>query len=292
MTIQRMLVPSLLAALAGCTVLPSVEYRAVDGPQSMEGMTDSFYRNRSQIEVAVQPSGEVTIVSKPAEYRAEKLGIKARADWRSSTKVNLTKVENSDLVSAAGIEVTDNTAKMITDYGGAAVKLIGLAVGVSSKAGEPPCLVPGPAVLIDASAPGTYNGNFPGDPPKLENIGKPDNKGCIRVTLRELPKDAMPASMIPKDTPTHNFYYSACREALVEVLAGNGTRAGARTVRVADPSHVQVVQFPAKGTIKMHSECGVSVVTDSVAQDNGAAVATALAEQAKAIKEAIEAAKK
>lgn len=292
MSVSRILAPGLLAVLTGCTVLPTVEYRTIDSPHSMEGMTDSFYRNSSRIELAVQPTGEVTIASKPAEHRAEKLGIKARTSWRSSTKVNLTKVENLEIVSAAGIEVTDNTAKAITDYGGAIVKLIGLAVGVSGKAAETPCLVPGPAVLIDASASGTYRGNFPGDPPRLEDIGKRDDKGCIRLTLGELPKDAMPASEIPKDTATHNFYYSACREAFVEVLAGNGTRAGARTVRVADPSHVQFVQFPAKGTIRMHNECGVSVVTESVAQDNGAAVASAFADQAKAIKDALDAAKK
>jgi hypothetical protein len=285
-------IPGLLAVLTGCTVLPSVEYRTIDGPRSMEGMTDAFYRNQSQIEVAVQSSGEVTIVSKPVEHRAEKLGIKARTDWRSSTKVNLIKVENLEIVSSAGIEVTDNTAKAITNYGGAVVKLIGLAVGVSGKQADAPCLVPGPPVLIDASASGTFKGNFPGDPPALESIGKRDNNGCIRVTLGELPKDAMSASEIPKNTSTHNFYYSACREALVEVLTTKSMRAGARTVRVADPTHVQFVQFPAKGTIKMHSECGVSVVTESVAQDNGAAVASALADQAKAIKEAIEAAKK
>lgn len=289
MFVPRALFPALLALLAGCTVLPSVEYRAIESPQSMEGMTDSFYRNQSRIEVQAAATGEVTIVSRPVEYRAEKIGIKAHRNWRSSTKVNLTKVENLDIVSAAGIEVTDNTAKAITDYGGAIVKLIG-AVGLLAKDLGTPCITPGPAVAIDVSESGRYLGN--GNGLRLEDIGRRDDKGCIRVTLGELPKDAMPASGIPKDTPTHNFYYSACREARVEVLGANGAPAGARVVRVADPLHVQFVQFPAKGTIRMHSECGVSVVTDSVAPDNGAAVASAFADQAKAIKDAIDAAKK
>lgn len=274
-------------SISGCTVLPSVKYRAITTPDDMTGMTDAFYRQQSQIEISVVPPSitagtttptkppELLIVSRPVEYRASKLGIKALTDWRSSTVVTLNKYQNTDLINSIGVEVTDNTAKAITEYGGALVKLIGLAV--SGELSQP-CVVSGQTLIFVVSPQGgTFDGNT-------------EKKGCITVTLGALPPDAMPADKLPMNQSTHNFYYSACRDATVTVK--QATSEVTKALRVADPSYVQFVQFPPKGTITSHSECGVSVQTDKAAVDNGAAVVNALATQGKAIKDALDAAAK
>lgn len=280
---SQLFVMLFVASISGCTVLPSVEYRAITTPDDMAGMTDAFYRQQTKIEISVvatntagATAGELLIVSRPAEYRASKLGIKALTDWRSSTVVTLNKYPNTDLINSIGIEVTDITAKAITEYGGAFVKLIGL--GVSGEAPQP-CIVSGPTLtLVVGPQGGTFDGN------------NPEKKGCISVTLGALPPDAMPADKLPMNQQTHNFYYSACRDATVTIK--QATSDVVKTLRVADPSHVQFVQFPPKGTITSHSECGVSVQTDKAAVDNGAAVVNALATQGKAIKDALDAAAK
>jgi hypothetical protein len=284
---------ALAAVISGCTVVPKVQYRAIGTAQDMEGMTDAFYRQRSDIVVTVAseartkdaagasvPVTELAIVSAPAEYRASKLGIKAVTDWRSSTLVTINKTANTDLVSSIGVEVTDNTAKAINEYGGALVKLIGLGAALDASPAEP-CMTNKAAVTISL-------------PEELKDemsfAGNTRTTGCIRIKLQGLPPDAMKASDIPLNTHTHNYYYSACRSAEVTVQQGPG-QVVRKVVRVSDPRWVQFVQFPPKGTITSHSECGVSVQTERAATDNGAAVIDALATQGKAIADALAASK-
>lgn len=283
--------------LGGCSALPSVQYRIIESSKDMDGMTDSFYLRRSEIELTLVTSTtakdpknnpalstEIAIVSKPREYRGTKLGIRADSSWRASTMVALNKTPNTDMINSIGIEVTDNTAKAIGDYGGAIVKVISLlALGAGPAL---PCLTQkgGPRTII-------LPDNLP-DTMSFDGSGDADvKKGCISIKLSPLPADALKASSIPLNNNTHNFYYSACRDAEITIKQSTGLSV-TKTVRINDPMWVQAIQFPPKGTITSHSECGVSVKTENSAPDNGAAIINALATQAKAIKDALDAAKK
>ena len=296
---SRLVVLCVAIILGGCTVLPTVQYRIIESAKDMEGMTDSFYRQRSEIELNLvsnakgkDPAGnevvttEISIASKPREYRASKLDIHAIENWRTSTVVSVTKAPNTDRVSSIGVEVTDKTARNIGEYGGAIVKVVSAVVAaaapdtpcLSSKAG--PKTITLPDTLTDTM---TFDG------------GEGDGKavvGCISIKLSPLPADALNASAIPLNTDTHKYYYSACRDAEITVMQGVG-RTFKKTVRVSDPQWVQLVQFPPKGTITNHSECGISVQTDKATSDIGAAaIIDALATQGKAIKDALDAGKK
>ena len=283
---------ALFIPLAGCTVVPTVQYRIIKSPGDMIEMTDAFYRARSEIVVtssllsATKPASgaessvlQISVASNPIESKDAKLGIRAVTNWRSSTVVNITKTENTDLVKAIGVEVTDNTAKNITAYGGAIVKIAGLAAADAA----PLCVIEGKPITISVPT-GTATGT-------LKASGSDGSSQCISLVIGPLPIDAIKADDLPQNSDTHNFYYSACRDVEVTVDP-NGKQRTVQKVRIADPAFVQYVQFPPKGSITMHSQCGVSVKTDAVSTDSGAAILEALATQGKAIKDAIDAAKK
>jgi hypothetical protein len=278
---------------SACTVLPSVEYRALskDDESQAVGIADSFYRNASVVEISLTstgpvknekgdsvPAGELTIASKPREYRVQKLGVVPITDWRSSTTVNITKILNTDRVSSIGVEVVDDTTKRITEAGGVVVKLIGLFL---ADAPEPPCVKAGGVIELDVWNQTTETRTYQGT----------SGTQCITVKMHEPPVDAITEAQLPLRTRTHNFYYSACRDATITVTQAP-SQVITKTVRIADPRRLQFVRFPAKGSITLHSECGVSVQTDKVAADNSFAIVDALAAQGKAIKDALEASKK
>lgn len=275
--------------LVGCTVLPTVQYRMIKGPADMAGMTDSFYLQRSEIEIAMGPEAkdaagkpvaqDPTITSLPRETRESKVGIRAVTNWRSSTVVTVNKFPNTDLVSSIGVEVTDNTAKSITSYGGALVKLLGIVADAAPAKPASDCLEPGKKITI----------SFPAD----IQSGKTAVEGypCIEVTVFDRPVEALETNKLPIGVDTHNYYYAACRDVEIS-FDPKGKKPMRKRVRISDPSFVQFVQFPPKGSITSHSECGVSVKTDAAAPDNGAAIIDALATQGKAIKDALDAASK
>ncbi len=273
----------LCVLLEACTVLPTVEYRAIAEPRDAAGLTDTFYRNESTVEVAVAAGksdvAAVTITSRPGDYKAQKLGIRALTDWRSATVVNINKVANTDRISSVGVEVTDTTVKRITDIGAIAGKFIAL-MGMVNPDASPPCIAAGKTVALPVGSQIAPVQQYKG------TSGEP----CIQVSLQPLPPDALKAEDWELNKPTHNFYYSACRDATIDVTQGPNHRVS-KTVRVADPRYLQFVQFPPKGSIALHSECGVSVQTDKAAPDSGAAIVEALETQAKAIKDALDARK-
>jgi hypothetical protein len=295
------------AILAGCTVLPSVQYISVKSPADMKDLSDAFYRQRSEISITVSEEAakeknivvaqnekkadgkkseekrniEVSLISKPSEYKSNgKIGIKHISDWRSSTVASITKVENTDLIKSLDVSVTDNISKSIAAYGGAIVKIIGLAAAVADA--KPSC--------ISEAKPLSIFTDFATDGDEFIIPCSAATNEAVKVALQVLPPDAMPASSLPFGTTTNYYFYSACRDARI-TFNQNGEHID-RTLRIADPRFVQMVQLPVKGSISSHSICGVSVKVEGVAVDNGAAIADALATQGKAIKDAIDASKK
>jgi hypothetical protein len=275
---------------AGCTVLPTVQYHVVKSPDDMKGMADSFFLQRSTIAIDLVSDtsaknkdnkdvlvSDVSIVSKPAEYRDLKLAIKPSNNWRSNTTVTVNKVDNKELVASIGVEVTDTTVKTINAVGGAIVKVISLAGGLGLLEVHEACTLP---ITYDV-------------PNNLPAEGSVDTgTTCFRLSVGKLPPDAMLATQIPVDSDTNYYYYAACRDAIVTLTLPNQTGNKTKTVRIADPRYVQLVQYPPKGTITSHSECGVSIKTEATSPTSAADIVDALATQGKAIKDAIDAAKK
>jgi hypothetical protein len=130
----------------------------------------------------------------------------------------------------------------------------------------------------------------------------------ISVDFGAVPFDARPISDLNTPLKVSGAVYAACRSAKVTVpasvtvstkLAGGGVETRSKsyfyekTVKVSDPRYFQVVAFPAKGKVSFHDQCGVSVTSQvDTGQSSALAITEALVAQGKAIKDAIEAAKK
>jgi hypothetical protein len=291
---------SVIGLLVGCTLLPEVQYKFIEKASDMKDQADAFYPQQTTVtakyveakdkKVGKDDAIETTIElgATPSEYRAKKIGIKPVTTWRSKTSINLTKKANTDLMASAGVEVEETLVKNITDYGGALVKVIALAA-VAAASADQPCLVPGgPDVKVNI-------GDRTPDQNEIlaDGNAQPPREKCVKVTLGKLPPDAIKLSEMPVGTDSNFLYYSACRDATISVVQSDvSIQRQQKTVRVSDPLYVQMLQFPPKGSITLHSECGASVQTEKSTGDNMSGVIGALAAQGKAIKDAIDAAKK
>jgi len=243
----------------------------------MDGMNDSFYLAQSKIVIDYdEKNKELTIKSIPTESTKHKYGIHAVTNWGSSTSVTLSKKDNTDLISSADVGVTDTRTKTIGELGGIVVKIIAAAVGFT----QDKCTSPGQYPL-------TLNPIVNFEEPSL---AYKDSTGCFKVTLKPAATDAIPTKVFTEQIRNEKkdseyFFYSSCRDA--QIIYKDGDHAVSTTVRIADPSQVQRIKFPQKGSISMHSECGVSIKMENAASDNTLSVIDALAAQTKAIQDAL-----
>lgn len=294
---------SALTLLGGCSAVPTVEYRRIQSPQDVRGMADSYFLQRSKLEFSISEATEaskdgksasilptMTFRSIPAEDSGRKLAVNPVKNWRAKTTLTLTKFENSDLVSAAGVEATNEVINSINEFGSTIVKAAPLlSLFGAAEDSVRPCLNPKGTVL-------TVLPEFKDASGKAEdfvfqgNANKPE-KDCVTVSVGALPPDAISFDALTVNENVDVFYYAACRTVSISVThRGEVLKAAGR---ISDPRFVQAVRFPAKGTLTMHSQCGVSIKSEKASNETTAsAIIEALAAQAKAIKDVVEAAKK
>lgn len=283
--------------------MPTVEYRIVRTPQDMRGMADAYFLQRSKLEVSINETTEaakdgkpasivptMTFRSIPAEDPGRKVAVNPVKNWRARTMLSLTKFENTDLVSSAGVEVTNEVINSINEVGAIVVKAAPLlALLGAAEETVKPCLDPKGKVVTVLPAFKDPNG-------KAEsliiqgNASKPE-KDCITVEVGAVPPDAILFESLTVNERTDVLYYAACRQVSISVIhRGEVLKAAGR---ISDPRFVQAVRLPAKGTLTMHSQCGVSIKSEKASNETTAsAILEALAAQAKAIKDVVEAAKK
>lgn len=287
-------------ALAGCGVRPSVTYSKItkESPPASD-LADSFYLQSSTITIedAAAAKGDekaptqLAVTSKPVEYPAFKLGIKGNSSWlgMANTTVNITKIENTAVVKSIGSETTDNRAADLEAIGKTVASLIPLVALTASTD------------TIDRSKlPWSVKAYVPieADPEGADAGRAIPLKDGVTMTLGALPVDAQPLDRLRLLASTDAFVYAACRDATISFVyadtAGNRSpgKRFTKTVKIADPRYFQVVAFPVKGSITMHSECGVSVTTGADPSSSAFDLAKVLAAQGVAIKAAIDASKK
>lgn len=304
---MRVQIPALACAsllVAGCTALPTVKYKQIRSPADMQGVSDTYFLQRSQIGIALTESAEkgkegkpdtttisVTVTSTPAEHVEFKLGFTPVRNWRSKTGVNLVKHENTDLPKTVGVEVSNEVVKTITEVGTTIVKVIAgvAAVAGAAEGGPKPCIDSRKQpLLVEPSSDGLGD---KGGRQIVEGNAGDKAAGCIAIRYDPLPPDAIPIASMPVSEDVNAFYYAACRRATVTVTHRGEAYVG--SIRISDPRYLQAAQMPPKGSLTMHSQCGVSVTSEKAANETTAsAIVEALSTQAKAIKDAIEAAKK
>lgn len=274
--------------VSACTAAPTVEYNKIMKPDDLKGdEIDSFYLQRSIIKidrVGTKKTAEGTEVddvnatSIPAEFTDFKIGIRRADSFGVKTNLNVTKRPNTDLVSEAGVEVVDTRVDTITKIGSIVTKVV--PVAFDAQKGLEPSALP---KLIQTQV-------------LLKDLGRASKDGVdasdgVTIDFGPVPPDAKGIDKLPSNFVTTGMIYSACRQATVSFkYKGNNYK---QAMKVADPNFYERVAFPVKGKILFHSECGVSVTSEKdTGVSSNAAVIDALATQGKAIKEAIDAAKK
>jgi len=288
---RKVLFLALIGVLSGCATIPSVEYAIVTKPEDMKDMSDAFYLRRSMIEISGADvkgndrdgndviTTSVTIKAVPKEDMTRRIAIGGRRDFTSSTKVNIIKLDNTDLVKSIGVETTDTTKSNIEQIGGVITKVISLAAMFGAAADDPCITESGGRISITPDFTAA---------PQIVNAGRSQ---CIAIEYGPVPKDAIDFNKLPIGQKTRYYYYAACRDATVKVLQKSSIVL-TETVKVSDPTHLQYVQFPVKGKIDHHTVCGTSVTTETVTATSAADIVGALQVQAKAIKDALDAAGK
>lgn len=293
--------PIALILLSGCTAIPTVQYRHVKSSTDMIGMSDAYFLQKSAISITIDEQAQkdnqgnpvayaytLTVTSIPKEDTSKKIAVRPKKNWMGETRLSIAKQENTDLPSSIGTEVSNDVVKNTTEVGSVIVKAISLAaLAGAAEDRTPPCLdaTKGSySLTVTPNKPGAHSTSEDGNAAKSE-------ANCVKINYEPIPPDALEFAKAPLTEESSLFYYAACRRATVTVVhRGKPLTA---EVRISDPTYVQAVEFPAKGSLKMHSQCGVSVLSEkAVNQAPASAILDALATQGTAIKEALEAAKK
>lgn len=286
---RRLLVPAVTALLSACAAAPSIEYRRIDNASQLTGDefdTFSFQRSVIKIDSKKDSKGgpatplDLVVTSVPTETSDFKVALRRADRIGVRTSLNITKFENTDLVKEIGTEVIDTRVDLVNKIGGILVKLAPVAFQVEKGvlAGTLPLRIDVQVIMANQKV----------QEDAASDVATGDG---VTIDFGPIPKDARPIREFPNGQAVGAFYYAACRTALVKV--GLEGKRYEQTVKVSDPRFFQSVGLPVKGKVTMHSECGASVSADKdTGVKSSADIVDALVAQGKAIKDAIDAAKK
>lgn len=256
MPVSKLVVVSGGAAVAASPqkAAPSAATGAAPSSQSA---TDSITVNKQSYSTSVVPvEGSHSYISQPV------------TGFFTSTQVNISKLQNTNIPSAISSTFTDNTVTRIDQIGGILAALAPLAsLGV-----EPPCntgsALKSFTLTLDQQGTGTID-KQPCWTYKV-TFATPTPVGAVSWKTLE---SSMGASV-------KYFPVPACRDATIELAvnykdgAGNAQSDLKATIvtKIADPDYVRLVPLPSKGTINMHPICGADV-SDSPPDRIGAGLA-------------------
>jgi hypothetical protein len=258
--------------LTGCATKPSLIYKKISGTNTKEflngGITDAYYLNTSVLTVLPVESKDqkapgitaYTINSTPVEFLDFKVGVVPVNNIFSSTKLNISKADNSDRFSSGGTITTDNLSTLVTKIGGLVTQALALGASDSTSAPKPSCsgvLKNTLTIPISSMLQGSTKQSI-----DYRFVESDATTECIKIEVGPLPPDALEIEYYPWEIKTSNYFYSACRNVDVITKFPDG-RTTVKSVRIADPRYFQGIQYPFDGSITMHSECGVSVKTNN-----------------------------
>jgi hypothetical protein len=260
--------------LTGCATKPTLLYKQINVKDAKEllngGIADSYYLNTSVLTILPVLSKDPNAPgitgyaanSNPVEFLDFKVGVVPVNNLFSSTKLNISKPENSDRFASGGTITTDNLTALISKVGGVLTKTLALNASSSTGGPKPSCaayLKNNLSIPISSLLQSNSNQSI-----DYRFVSSDITTECIRIDIGPLPPDALEMEYYPWGIRTSNYFYSACRNAEITIKFPDG-QSTVKSVRVADPRYFQSVQYPYDGSVTMHSECGVSVKTNNVA---------------------------
>lgn len=289
-------VASSLVLLQGCGLVPPrVKYSAFpagEGDSATSGDSLVFRNRRSVVVVARNDKGELTASAYPYEFDATgKLysplySIAGVYDWRSSTQLQVTYVDNTRFVDQVDVTTKDNVGDTIDKFGKAVVALLPLIGGVVSGT---------TATTTDFT---NFKRTFVDPASASESKWKTDdvNSGwCVRLRNIVTEPGIRVADYISARAgrSSRDFPVPACASAQVDVgqcaSPDNVPLYVSLPVTYAAPDLVIPTALPSSGSLKMYSVCGAKV-TPAQSEDR-TDILTYLDKATKAVKD-IKAARK
>jgi len=304
-----------MVVLSGCAADPSVRYQAAasfeDVLTTQSKLIDTYYPQRNELTIAFKavdaagkPVAEPLVVVNRRTEDTSKRMLLLRGDplWTRTT-VNLLKVENTDLIKSAGVEVADRRAELITNVASIAKVLIPIAFGAASGTTTEACGGVDPSMKTCTWTLPANAGKGAGHQP----VGAKMTIAWDPVPVTAAPADdARVKALLSK--PSHGMFYPACRSVAIYYVPAGARAAAAKDPavkalldadsslqpafvwrgKVADPQYLEYVAFPRKGSIEFHTQCGVSVKTEKDPTLSSDALILTSLTQAISVKEAIE----
>jgi len=286
-------------ALAGCSSLPTVEYKKLDGwdpegrmryalPKSI--IVIDYPKDKDGKRITSGASGvELTVV--PAESETS-FAVAADDPWGRKTTLQWTKIANTELLATVGTEVIDNRVKIINSIGETAANGISLGASLGLLSYKFSNIVKIP--LTEEPLPDTepYPVAFDLENKNLdEDLVFPSGKSPL-ILKATIPSEAPLGSVLLKSISTplglsqmrHVLLTSACQKVTIEIKSGK-FKGKVLEAKFADPRYVQTIPLPQKGTVSLHSSCGANVVASTTADSLDVEVVAAAVAQAKSLAE-------
>lgn len=284
MRIAILLILISVFSFSACSSRPTVRFEKITSANQLTGEelgTFALQKSVITIEKRKDKDGEkLEISAGPKEFLDYTVAVYDASNFGVETNLNVSKFPNTDVVKEVGFEVVDHRVEYINAVGG----IVGTALDIvlAADGGTFPREIDVNTILEN---------HLEENPTKkrAEALG-PINIIGGKIWFDKIPPDAIKAKDYPFSSSKNSFLYAACRNATVTAELGGKTLR--KTVKVSDPFFYQQVAFPNKGKITKHSGCGASVVSEKSGIPSEFAIIQALATQGKAIKDAIDSAKK
>jgi len=235
---------------------------------------------------------DVRAIVTAAESKKHFYAIKPHESVWSKTSVSVSYIDNTRLIKSIGTSFEDNRIKVIESAGAIITSLLPM-FGVLSKA---------PGIEIETGKKETLNLPVVIDLTEMndaESIAWSKIPGheqwWYRIELLSSQSDSRKSSEYFKEIDgiaVRALAYSSCQDAklLVTHSVSKPTSvvidAATFNIRIANPNYVCTLNFPAKGSIAMHSICGADIKTEESKEVSNLDIVEALIKQVEAIKKA------
>jgi hypothetical protein len=278
--LKTILVSQLLVVITGCS---PIAYKQITGPDK-EGLTKFSLQSSAIVidEVIKDGTSTVVVTSVPTESKAShnanppfRYGMEGTDYffWKT-THLNVEKYPNTSLIKSISIDTEDNRKEFITS----AVSVAGTIAGFQLASTTPTKATPEASTYPFIGDVESALLKVTKEDPEVELGGKL-NKNPVTIVFGPVSPDAIPLDKFNFDSNSDVYAFSACRSAKVKFYDGKDFRMA--SVSIADPSYIQTVKVPEKGSITMHSACGVDTKSEKSSVNSSSEVLSHLVQQVK-----------
>lgn len=295
-----------LAILAGCSAQPKAFYETPPAQGTEMGKDESYqgdweglpkftlaksqlvvdFKDKEKqplpqmISVPAEAQPEPAPAGKPNEELRTRFMLRQDDTFGVDTHLNVSKIDNTDLLSSIGTEVEDKRVKYVGALGSLVTGVIG-ALALTDGTDLP--------ISIDSYQMLKDNEVGRGKKDAYAIVTAPNKTQIhLHATFGPIKDDAIDNSVFARKAQIQaqeTIFHSACRS--VTIRFDDGPLEGQQfSATVADPRYVETVKFPEKGSVVFHSACGANTTSSPSGTSSTLDVVNAVIAQYKTVREA------